>query len=129
MDEEVLDSNQVAQMAMDQSLPDGMTPEEEQPKEDPVDNSKMIAFTYKNEKGNVSRRNVYKVHEDALSIVGFDFTKLSTAEQKVVHKVFDSMDITPPPEPGTTSINYATLGINKAIFNKAYRTFKKSSII
>jgi hypothetical protein len=125
-EEEVIDSNQIAQQAMaDEQLPDGA---EEEKKEPEVDNSKMVAFTYHNEKGQVAKRYVYKVHEDESSIVGFDFNKLTESEKKVVHKVFDSFEITPPPAPGTTSLNYASLGINKAIFNKAYRTFLRKNI-
>ena len=109
MEKEVLDSTQVAEEAV-------------------ADDSKIVAFKYRNAKGEIANRNVYKVHEDALSIVGFDFNKLSESEKKVIHKVFDKLDVTPPPAPGTTSINYATLGVNKAIFNKAYRNFLKENI-
>ena len=114
--DEVLDSNQVAQAAMEQ---------EEVPK---VDTSRITTFVYHNEKGITSSRKVYKVHEDSDVIVGFDFNKLTPQERSVVHKVFDSMPVDLPPAPGTTSINYAALGINKAIFNKAYRTFNKRNI-
>lgn len=117
---DVIDSTQVAEQAMQESQTEAANPT--------VDNSKLQAFKYRNAKGEIANRNVYIIHEDALSIVGFDFNKLSESEKRVVHKVFDSHDITPPPAPGTTSLNYATLGINKSIFNKAYRNFLKQNI-
>lgn len=113
---DVIDSTQVAEEAMKQEV------------KETVDNSKLTSFRYTNAKGEIANRNVYIIHEDAISIIGFDFNKLSESEKKVVHKVFDDHEITPPPPPGTTSINYGTLGINKSIFNKAYRNFLKSNM-
>ena len=89
---------------------------------------KIKEFLYIKDDGPKSKRKLYIVHENAEIYTGFDFNYLTTAEQNVVRKVFDNLQISPPPLPGSTRIDYTKLGINKAIFTKIYRTFKKSNI-
>lgn len=91
-------------------------------------NNKIIEFIYVKDDGSKSKRKLYIVHEDAEVYTGFDFNYLNASEQRVVHKVFDNLQITPPPPPGSTKIDYTKLGVNKAIFVKSYRTFKKGNI-
>lgn len=91
--------------------------------------NKVKSFKYMKANGSISNRKVYIIHEGATSYIGFDLLKLTQEESDLVEKVFEKKPITPPPAPGSTRLDYMKLGINKAIFQKAYRTFLKSRIV
>ena len=89
------------------------------------------SFSYTNAKGETAVRICNVVHESETELRGFDYNKLSQAEQSVVNKVYGP-DHRPTPVPAVrvkmTESDYRQLGISKELFTKAYRIFKKSSI-
>lgn len=87
------------------------------------------SFSYTNAKGHTTVRICNVVHENETEIRGFDYNKMTRAEQEIVNKVYPN-DHKPTPCPvefhKTSEVDYDSLGIPKELFSKAYRVFKKS---
>lgn len=90
-----------------------------------INMERIQKFKYTKADGTTSKREVFVVHDSPSKIAGFDFTKLTDAEQSMVKIAFEKKPITPFPV-GKTSVNYEALGVSKDIFQRSYRTFLKA---
>lgn len=88
-------------------------------------------FKYKNAKGETANRICNVVHVSDTEIRGFDYNKLSQAEQDMVNKVYPDKHKPTPVPTGSTygTMDYSSIGITKEVFTKAYRIFKKKQIV
>ena len=88
-------------------------------------------FKYKNAKGETAIRICNVVHVSDTEIRGFDYNKLSQAEQDMVNKVYGDNYVPTPVPTGSTygTMDYSAIGITKEVFTKAYRIFKKKQIV
>lgn len=86
------------------------------------------SFSYTNAKGHTTVRICNVVHESPTEYRGFDYNKMTRAEQELVNKIYPN-DHKPTPVPTefhkVSELDYDQLGIPKELFTKAYRVFKK----
>lgn len=96
--------------------------------ENPYEVSMIKSFSYTNAKVHTTVRICNVVHESPTEYRGFDYNKMTRAEQELVNKIYPN-DHKPTPVPTeyhkVSELNYEQLGIPKELFTKAYRVFKK----